>query len=179
MITQIIRKCSHIENASVRAGWCDGMDKVYPEALLFEEGRDCRQCRVYPSYTDLVKIITDTVTTLSHPSIVVSPDRIAQIAWAIGELYAGREVQLAVWRRTPAPEGGFINGTNLTPMTIASLTPYKGESTQHGVARYLGDASPEALARYLLRGAHWYRNNRFFDRLADAFKSASIHPHAT
>ena len=79
---------------------------------------------------------------------------------------------MSVWHQTPAPEGGFMNGADLKPLTVASMATHPGEGTHSGVARYMQDASPEALARHLLKGAGWGRADRFFDRLAAAHEAA-------
>jgi hypothetical protein len=139
--------------------------------LAFEQSRDCRQCRNYPSPDDVLAavVVTAAVKPETPPP---SPDRIAHVAWAISELYRGREVKLSVWHPTPAPEGGFMNGADLKPLAVASMAPHPGEGTQFGVARYMQDASPEALARHLLKGAGWWRTHRFFERLAAAHEAA-------
>ena len=170
----VVRKCGHTENALVRAGWRDGADRVIPAALAFEQSRECRQCRDYPSPDDVLAVTAAVKTETPPPS----PERIAHVAWAISELYRGREVKLSVWHPTPAPEGGFVNGADLKPLTVASMAPHPGEGTHSGVARHLQDASPEALARHLLKGAGWWREHRFFEQLAAAYEAAlgSIDP---
>ena len=164
----VARKCGHTENAIVRAGWRDGADRVNAVALEYEQARDCRQCRNYPAPDDVLT----AVAVLAAKNPETPPPRIAHVAWAITELYSGREIKLSEWHPTPAPEGGFMNGHDLKPLTVSSMAPHHDEGVQFGVARYLQDASPEALARYLLKGAGWWRTHRFFERLGAAYEAA-------